>query len=68
MRIVTAANRDETHLDGMVAELKARYERLAQAAEAAHADYVLLHGAQQPGRNHGNSAALPAGGRRLVSL
>ena len=54
MHVLTAANRDTTHLDGMVAELKGRYERLAQAAEAAHADYVKLHGARQLGCDHGD--------------
>jgi hypothetical protein len=61
MRALTVANRDETHLDSMVAELKARYERLAQAAEAAHADYVQLHGAGKPGCDLGDVRRYTAG-------
>jgi hypothetical protein len=61
MRVATVAKCDMTRLDSMVAELKARYERLAQAAEAAHADYVQLHGARQLECDHGSVGRYTAG-------
>jgi hypothetical protein len=50
--------RYDDDLDAIVARINERYERLAAAAEAAHADFVRLQGPRPADRTRSTPAAV----------